>query len=522
MWGALQHASSVAQLAGVDALGLVAATVRAAQTARRNRRTCRELAAQVERIGDLLRSLDEQPGVELLRRPETSAPLAELSETLRRARAAVESCRRGGYTGELCAGGSRAARLRDAQSRIAFFLQLFPIISHLDSTRLLVRVIDGAAGRRTPANAAGEGDEDVLMSLTNHLNTPHARFQKYSFSQLVHATDSFSFEKQIEKGPLATLYKGQLHGSDVTIKRLTVSCSGQPLPQSLSEYELFQNEVKILPELQHNNIVKLVGFCTERSERVLVYEYMQNGSLEDLIFGRMRAGLEIDWPTRFRIIEGIAQGAVYLHNHSRLRVIHRDLKPSNILLDSDMTPKISNFDLAKVMSQGNDEDTTNSVVGSIGFIAPEYMSKGVFSVKTDVYSFGVMILEIISGKRWTHSLQETYYRDLVAWSFRKSMRRRLKDLVDPPLQGVALRGRGMPRCLSLPARRSALSRQSQMRRCTRVGLLCIQEKPERRPAMPDAARMLFGPRKPRAPPFPRRPGHAAGSHLYAGDRSPAA
>ena len=148
MWSGLQNASSIAQLAGVDAFVLITAIVRAARTARRNKKTCRELAEQVERIGGLLRSLEEHPGtMGIMRRPETSAPLVELHETLRRACAVVESCRRSGYVRGLCAGGSRATSLRDVQSRIAFFLQLFPIISHLDSTRLLVQVIDSAAAR---------------------------------------------------------------------------------------------------------------------------------------------------------------------------------------------------------------------------------------------------------------------------------------------------------------------------------------------------------------------------------------
>ena len=139
---------NVLQLAGVDGFVLITAIVRAAQTARRNKKTCRELAEQVERLGDLLRSLEEHPGtMGIMRRPETSAPLVELHETLRRACAVVESCRRSGYVRGLCAGGSRATSLRDVQSRIAFFLQLCPIISHLDSTGLLVQVMDSAAAR---------------------------------------------------------------------------------------------------------------------------------------------------------------------------------------------------------------------------------------------------------------------------------------------------------------------------------------------------------------------------------------
>ncbi|CAN6214280.1 unnamed protein product [Urochloa humidicola] len=518
MWSGLQNASSVAQLAGVDAFVLITMIVRAAQTARRNKKTCRELAGQVERIGDLLRSLEEQPATGIMRRPDTSAPLVELHETLQRARTVVESCRRGGYVRGLCAGGSRATSLRDVQSRIAFFLQLFPIISHLDSTRLLVQVIDSTAAR---AQRAGESAEEVVESSLG--NQPDDdRVQNLSLSLLMNATNSFSFENQIEQGPLATLYKGQLHGNDVTVKRVSILSVGQQLPPSMSPYELFKNEVKILPKLQHKNIVKLLGFCAERSEKVSIYEYMHNGSLEDVIFVRMRSGFIVDWHTRFHIIEGVAQGAVYLHNYSRLRIIHRDLKPTNILLDSDMNPKISSFDLAKVLCPGMIQDTAASVIGSVGFIAPEYMKEGTFSVKTDVYSFGVIVLEIISGKRWTRTLQETYYRDLLTWAFKRTgygakMVQRLRGFMSPSLHDISFCSRAVPKCLSFPARKRALSQQREMRRCVRVALLCIQEKPERRPDMLEVMRMLR-PRESRVP-IPRRPGNARESPMYAGDRS---
>jgi interleukin-1 receptor-associated kinase 1 len=142
MWNAVQNA---AQVTGVDALSLIALIVRAAETASRNKKTCRELVEQVKQIGDLLRSLEEQPGVGIMHRPETSALLRELHETLRLACTVVESCGQGGCVHGLWAGGSRASRLRDVQSKIAFYLQLFPIVSHLDSTRLLVQVINSAA-----------------------------------------------------------------------------------------------------------------------------------------------------------------------------------------------------------------------------------------------------------------------------------------------------------------------------------------------------------------------------------------
>ncbi|TVU39699.1 hypothetical protein EJB05_13132, partial [Eragrostis curvula] len=465
----LQTASAIAQVAGMDAFSLITLIVRAANTASQNKKTCRQLAKQVEQIRELLQSLENQPGIAITQRPETKAPLLELHETLQRARMLVESCQKGGYARQLCAGGTRAASLRDVQGRIDSFLRLFPIISHLDSTRLLVQVINSAAVRDTSSN--GGTDEDTVWSHNNNTYThDDHRLQNFSFSQLMTATDSFSFENQIEQGPLAILYKGHLCGNDVTLRKLSLSNSGQQLPQM-----------------------------------------------------QMKGGLKVEWPIRFRIIEGVAQGAIYLHNHSRQRIIHRDLKPSNVLLDSDMNPRISNFDLAKIVIEDSDQGTADCVVGSLGFIAPEYMEKGTFSVKTDVYSFGVMILETISGKRWTKQLQETYYKDLRIWAFKKTpwrgvkLEQRLKGFIHPSLHNVSFVGRIVPRCLSFPARRSILSQQKEVRRCIRVALLCIQQNPEQRPDMLEAARMLR-PRKARVP-FPRRPGYARESPMYAGDRS---
>uniref|UniRef100_A0A0D9XV63 non-specific serine/threonine protein kinase n=1 Tax=Leersia perrieri TaxID=77586 RepID=A0A0D9XV63_9ORYZ len=412
---AVLMAANIAQLTGVGALPLITMIVEAAKAARRNEKTCLELAQLVEQVGELLRALQEQPG-----------------ETLRRAYELVASCRRGSYPRRFCAGKDQAGSLRDRD------------------------------------------EDDVLMSLTNRPH-PQARFQKFSFSQLVHATNDFSLDGQLEQGTLAILYKGKLHGNDVTIKRLSVSTSGQRLPEYMNENELFKNEIKILPELQHRNIAKLVGFCTEQSERAMVYKCMENGSLENIIFGitfflissyfndkLMVAILQafagpasarsmLDWSRRFRIIEGIAHGVAYLHNYSRVRVVHRDLKPSNILLDSDMNPKISNFELAEMLMDS--------------------------------------VLQNICIEAWSCC-------SLYAG-------RRLKDLINPSLHGVSSISRALPHCLSFPARRRALSQQREMQRCVRVALLCIQEKPKRRPAMVEVVHMLRQRRKD-TPPLPGR------------------
>ncbi|KAL3596249.1 hypothetical protein D5086_007886, partial [Populus alba] len=205
------------------------------------------------------------------------------------------------------------------------------------------------------------------------------------------ATNQYSNENKLGQGGFGPVYKGVMEdGKEIAVKRLSRT-SGQGLRE-------FMNEVNLIARLQHRNLVKLLGCCLEKNEKLLVYEYMPNKSLDVFLFdSAMR--VQLDWQRRLSIINGIARGLLYLHEDSRLRIIHRDLKASNILLDYEMNPKISDFGMARIFGGNHSEANTNRIVGTYGYMAPEYAMEGLSSVKSDVFSFGVLMLEIISGKR---------------------------------------------------------------------------------------------------------------------------
>nr|XP_043638846.1 G-type lectin S-receptor-like serine/threonine-protein kinase At4g27290 isoform X2 [Erigeron canadensis] len=214
--------------------------------------------------------------------------------------------------------------------------------------------------------------------------------QYFSLRKVVNATDNFSVSHKIGEGGFGPVYKGVLDGQEVAVKRLSETSR-----QGLEE---FKNEVVCIAKLQHRNLVKLLGYCIHKSELILIYEFLANKSLDFFLFDETRS-LMLDWPKRAQIIHGIARGILYLHQDSRLQIIHRDLKASNILLDCDMNPKISDFGLARTFIGCDATAKTKKVVGTFGYIPPEYAVHGHFSVKSDVFSFGVLMLEIISGKK---------------------------------------------------------------------------------------------------------------------------
>ncbi|KAJ0644714.1 putative protein kinase RLK-Pelle-DLSV family [Helianthus annuus] len=227
----------------------------------------------------------------------------------------------------------------------------------------------------------------------------------FGLPTLVKATNNFSMDNKLGEGGFGPVYKGVLEdGQEVAVKRLAKTST-----QGLCE---FKNEVISISKLQHRNLVKLLGCCIERAEKMLIYEYLPNKSLDSFIFDKTRSEL-LDWTARYHIINGIARGLLYLHEDSRLRIIHRDLKVSNILLDQDMNPKISDFGTARSFGGIQIEANTNRVVGTYGYMAPEYAGDGTFSIKSDVYSFGVLVLEIVCGEKNRGFIHKEHSNNLI-------------------------------------------------------------------------------------------------------------
>ncbi|KAM0920371.1 hypothetical protein ACQ4PT_007558 [Festuca glaucescens] len=216
-----------------------------------------------------------------------------------------------------------------------------------------------------------------------------SEFLWISFADIATATNDFCDSNVLGKGGFGRVYKGILEGGEeVAFKRLT-KFSDQGIQH-------FRNEVVLVAKLQHRNLVKLLGYCIHGDEKLLMYEYLPNKSLDYFLFDDAIKSM-LDWPTRFRIIKGIARGLLYLHHDSRMTIIHRDLKASNILLDAEMRPKISDFGVARIFGDRQQQANTRHVVGTYGYMSPEYAMEGVFSVKSDTYSYGVLLLEIVSG-----------------------------------------------------------------------------------------------------------------------------
>ncbi|XP_052203614.1 cysteine-rich receptor-like protein kinase 10 [Diospyros lotus] len=285
---------------------------------------------------------------------------------------------------------------------------------------------------------------------------------QYSLASIQEATNNFSDDNKVGEGGFGAVYKGILPDmQEVAVKRLSRN-SGQGAVE-------FKNEVVLVAKLQHRHLVRLLGFCLEGEEKILIYEFVPNKSLDYFLFDPEKQE-KLDWSRRYKIIGGIARGILYLHEDSRLRIIHRDLKASNILLDGDMNAKISDFGMARIFGVDQTHGNTSRVVGTYGYMSPEYAMHGQFSVKTDVYSFGVLILEIISSKKNSNFYESGYAEDLLSYAWKLWRDESPLKLVDPILEGSYS--------------------VNEVLRCIHIALLCVQEDPQARPSMATVILML--------------------------------
>ncbi|KMZ75266.1 putative Protein kinase [Zostera marina] len=299
-----------------------------------------------------------------------------------------------------------------------------------------------------------DNDDEELIRLATKANI-------FNFSELRIATDDFNPKNKLGEGGYGPVFKGILpDGKPIAVKQLSVT--------SQQGKQQFVAEIETISKIDHRNLVKLYGCCIEGTKRLLVYEFLENNSLDHVLFGNIRSVL--DWPSRFAICIGIARGLAYLHEESSTRIVHRDVKSSNILLDSNFNPKISDFGLAKLYDDKKTHISTR-IAGTIGYLAPEYALRGHLTEKADVFSFGVVALEILTGRLNTDPSLESDKIYLLEWAWNLYDRKMALEIMDKKLTSYD---------------------EVEVTRIIRLALLCTQTSPFLRPSMSKAVTMLNG------------------------------
>ncbi|XP_074264916.1 cysteine-rich receptor-like protein kinase 5 isoform X2 [Silene latifolia] len=330
-----------------------------------------------------------------------------------------------------------------------------PNIANYSQDVAQTQTANGTIPLEGPHNTGPDGsNEDGLF-------TPESL--QYGLKDLQAATNNFSKDNKIGRGGFGIVYKGVLpNGQEIAVKRLS-NGSGQGDKE-------FQTEVVVLAKLRHRNLVRLLGFCLTDDEAILVYEFVANKSLDYFLFDREKRA-KLNWSCRFEIIKGVARGMMYIHEDSPVRMMHRDLKAANVLLDAEMYPKIADFGLARICDVGQTHINPTLVVGTRGYMAPEYLFHGHFSSKSDVYALGVLILEIVSGRRISgSSFNQPDDDDLLTYAWKSWEDEKPLEVMDPMLI-------------------DSFS-SKEIIKCVQLGLLCVQEDRNLRPTMSTVLHML--------------------------------
>ncbi|XP_028051354.1 cold-responsive protein kinase 1-like isoform X2 [Camellia sinensis] len=286
----------------------------------------------------------------------------------------------------------------------------------------------------------------------------------YTYKELSIATENFRPTNKIGEGGFGSVYKGSLKDGTVAAIKVLSAESRQGVRE-------FLTEITVISDIEHENLVKLHGCCVEGSHRILVYGYLENNSLAQTLLGGRRSGIQFNWNTRTKICIGVARGLAFLHEEVQPHIVHRDIKASNVLLDKDLTPKISDFGLAKLFAPSLTHISTR-VAGTLGYLAPEYAIRGQLTRKADIYSFGVLLLEIVSGRCNTNKrlcAEEQYLLERVWKLYEKG---EVARLVDTSLEED----------LDI----------DEACKFLKIGLLCTQGFPKLRPSMSKVVKMLTG------------------------------
>ncbi|XP_076944861.1 PTI1-like tyrosine-protein kinase At3g15890 isoform X1 [Bidens hawaiensis] len=278
----------------------------------------------------------------------------------------------------------------------------------------------------------------------------------FSLKELHAATNNFNYDNKLGEGGFGSVYWGQLwDGSQIAVKRLKVWSNKAEMD--------FAVEVEILARVRHKNLLGLRGYCAEGQERLIVYDYMTNLSLLSHLHGHNSSESLLDWPRRMNIAIGSAEGIVYLHHHATPHTLHRDIKSSNVLLDSDFKPQVADFGFAKLIPDAQ---------GTQGYLAPEYVMLGKASESCDVYSFGILLLELVSGKKPVQRINSSTAISITEWALRLVCEQKFSEIVDPKMNGEYV--------------------EEELKRVVFVGLICAHNQPDKRPSMVEVVELLKG------------------------------